>query len=149
MKRILSLIFIGTAVLFSSCTSDAPQPRKASVTATIDGVHVVFNTININQHTYIENDVAYTDLRVTASINNSMDETISFVVEENILGPNASWYFAYFLNQTAFPKMPDFAVDVTDNTGHHLEGTFSGKVQADDETAQIIDIENGVFDIIY
>ncbi len=147
MKRILPILFAASILLFTSCSEDSPAPRPSVVTAKIDGVDYTFNTINVHPVDYP--DEGYTDLEVTASIDNNPDNRISFVIEKFAKGTSASWYFAYFLHETAYPKEPDFIVDVTDNDNHHLKGTFSGQVKADVEPFDVIQFENGTFDIIY
>lgn len=142
MKKLLLLC---SAILLFSCSQEAPQPKNAVVTATIDGVDYTFNTINVREVPY----EGYTDVEVTASIDSDPNLRVSFVVEKYVKGTTASWYFAYFLNETAFPKMPGFVVDVEENSENELKGTFSGQVQADVEPHEIVDFENGTFDIIY
>jgi hypothetical protein len=149
MKRILPLFFAFNLIVLSSCTSDSPEPIPPSVIASIDGVVTHFNTINVDPQTYTDGDYTYTDLKVTASIDNSPNLRLSFVVEKFRTGPDAFNYFAYFFNETAHDKLPGFQLHVSDNTGHHLKGTFEGQVQADDEAAEIADIEQGTFDIVY
>jgi hypothetical protein len=146
------LLLIGTLVLiliFPSCSSDDSEPTPDVVTARIDGVDYTFNTVNVDKETYTENDITYTDVIVTASIDSNPDNRISFIVEQGVLGLDASWYFAYFLNETAHPKIDGFQTSVTQNTHNRLVGTFAGQVQADVEPFEIIDIENGTFDITY
>jgi hypothetical protein len=149
MKRTLQLFLALTVLLFCSCTSDSPAPIPPTVVALIDGVETHFNTINVDQETYTDGDHTYTDLKITASIDNSPNLRLSFVIEKYVTGPQAFYYFAYFFNETAHDKLPGFLLDVTSNTGHHVKGTFSGQVQADDEAAEIADIEEGTFDIVY
>jgi hypothetical protein len=150
MKRILQLSLALVVLLFCSCSSDSPEPIPPTVVALIDGVETHFNTINVDQQTYTNDDnITYTDLKITASIDNDPNLRLSFVIEKYVTGPASFYYFAYFFNETAHDKLPGFLLDVTSNTGHHVKGTFSGQVQADDEAAEIADIEEGTFDIVY
>src|SRR5690606_20771210 len=130
------LLLFGTLVLalvFSSCSSDDSAGSQSVVMARVNGVDKIFNTINVDTETYTEDDVTWTDVIVTASINNDPAERISFIVEQGALGLDASWYFAYFLDETFHPKMAGFQTSVTENTNHSLKGTFAGQVQADVE----------------
>jgi hypothetical protein len=149
MKKLLLLLCLGLFFILSSCSEEAPQPKELYVTAIINGVPTFFNTINVHPETYTEDGDTYTDLEITASIDNDPDLRISFVIEKYIKGTTAGWYFAYFLHETAYPKMPEFTMDVLDNTEHHLLGTFSGQVKADVAPFEVVNIQEGTFDIIY
>ncbi|RZJ31894.1 MAG: hypothetical protein EOO48_00700 [Flavobacterium sp.] len=148
MKTNLLFAFI-CAISLSACTSEPAPLKNSVVTARIDGRDVVFNTVNVNQRTYNENGYVYTDVRVTASVDRNPDERISFVVEKNVTGANSEWYFAYWLYETAFPKMPGLEMMVDKNDHNELLGTFSGQVQADIEPHDVVDIENGTFEVYY
>lgn len=147
MRRVLFFALSGIAVLLSGCSSDSPSPKPSTVTAVIDGANVVFNTVHVDKEPFP--DEGYTDLVVTASVDNDPELILTFIVEEEAIGTEASWYFTYFLNETAFPKLPGFETYVAENTGYHIKGTFSGQVQADVEPFEVADIQNGTFDIYY
>lgn len=149
MKRLL-LVCAFVAVIFPSCSSDDNTTAEPSVvTARINGVEHTFNTINVDTQTHNEDGFTYTDVIVTASIDSNPDNRISFIVEQGVTGLDASWYFAYFLNETAHPKIEPFMVAVTHNTSNKLVGSFAGQVQADVEPFEIIEIQDGTFDISY
>ena len=148
MKRVLLLGTLLLILIFPSCSSDS-DAQPSVVTARINGVDHIFNTVNVDTQTFTEDDVTYTDVIVTASIDNNPNNRISFIVERGVLGLDASWYFAYFLDETAHPSIDGFQTSVTENTNNRLVGTFAGQVQADEEPFEIIDIENGTFDINY
>lgn len=147
MKKLLLFSALLLVFVFPSCSSDSDGASQSKVTARIDGVDHTFNTVNVNLIDYPEE--GYTDVEVTASKDNNPDLRISFVVERHVLGLEASWFFGYFLNETFYPKMDGFQVSVTENTDNKLKGTFAGQVQADVEPFDIVDIENGTFDIVY
>jgi hypothetical protein len=149
MRRLLLIGTLMLILIFPSCSSDGSDPEPDVVTARINGVDYIFNTVNVDTETYTEDDITYTDVIVTASINANPDNRISFIVEQGVLGLDASWYFTYFLNETAHLKMDGFQTSVTENTQNRLVGTFAGQVQADEAPFEIIDIENGTFDITY
>ena len=148
MKKLLLLCTLVLVLIFPSCSSDS-ENTPSVVTARIDGVDYVFNTVNVDTETYTEEGFTYTDVIVTASINSDPSNRISFIVEQHVLGLDASWYFAYFLNETAHPRMDDFQVSVTQNTNNRLVGSFAGQVQADEEPFNVVDIEAGTFNITY
>lgn len=149
MKKILLSFSLLLTIFISGCSSDDSGGNKSVVAAKIGGVDYMFNTINVDQETYTDGDYTYTDVIVTASINNNPDRRISFVIEEGVVGLDASWYFAYFNNELAHPKMDDFQVSVTENTGNKIVGTFAGQVQADTEPFDIVPVQNGTFTIRY
>jgi hypothetical protein len=150
MKRLLLVCAFVAVLIFPSCSSDDDGPNDTSVvTARINGVDYTFNTVNVDTETFTEGGFTYTDVIVTASIDSNPDNRISFIVEQGVTGLDASYYFAYFLNETAHPKIEPFMTAVTKNTSNRLEGSFSGQVQADEAPFEIIDIENGTFDISY
>jgi hypothetical protein len=145
MKRLMTL-FLLSAVMMGCSNDDNPRPRS-EVRATIDGVEYVFNTVNVELYPY----EGYTDVEVTASINSDPSRTISFIVAQYAVGPNASWYFAYFMNQTAMPKVEgEFSTIVHENTATKLRGMFSGIVRSvGNPVEEIAVISNGTFDITY
>ena len=151
-KLLMTIAVIGTAFL-SSCSKDDSSPQDNSVvTARIDGVDYTFDTFVVDQETYTNDEgVTYTDVEVTASINADPSRVVSFIVTEGELGTEASWYFAYFLNDTAYPKIPEeFLTQVTLSTDNHVMGTFSGQVRSIGEPIdEILTIENGRFEIYY
>ena len=147
MKKTLLICSLLLVFIISSCSSDDSGGTRSSVTARIDGTDYIFNTVNTLVVPYPEE--GYADVEVTASINNNPDKRISFVVERYALGLEASWFFAYFLNDTFHEKLPGFQVSVTENTDNSLKGTFAGEVQSDEEPFDVITIENGVFNIRY
>ena len=149
MKRILSLIILSAAMI-TGCSKDDDEPTPDSfVKATIEGVEYTFNTINVELYPYPEE--GYTDVEVTASIDNDPSRTISFIATREVVGPHASWYFSYFENATAMPKVEgQFSTVVNENTQTTLKGTFSGTVQSvGNPVVENRAIANGVFDITY
>lgn len=149
MKKLLIFSTLLLVLVSPSCSSDSSGSHQDVVTARINGVDHIFNTVNVDTETYTEEDITYTDVIVTASIDNNPNKRISFIVEQGVLGLDASWYFAYFLDETFHPKMDGFQVSVTENTQNRLVGTFAGQVQADVEPFEIYTLENGTFNITY
>ena len=152
MKKLLLACTMMAVLVFPSCSSDDDSNNNNNnsvVTARIDGVEYNYNTINVDTETYTDGGQTYTDVIVTASIDNNPNNRISFIAEQGVLGLDASWYFSYFLNDTAHPKTENFQVNVTQSTNNRLVGTFAGDVQADVEPFDIIEITNGTFDITY
>ena len=149
MKKSL-LVLLFAIPFFTSCSKDDDSSVKTSlVSVKIDGEQKIFNTIHVDTENYTEDGASWTDVIVTASINNDPSQRISFIVERYALGLDASWYFAYFLDDTAYPKDPNFQVAVTENTDHHIKGTFAGQATTDDGTNVTADFENGTFDVYY
>ena len=150
MKKLLLFGSLMLTLIFPSCSDSSDGDNPASVvTAKIDGVDYTFNTVNVDTETYTEDGFTYTDVIVTASIDSNPDNRISFIVEQGTVGLDASWYFAYFLNETAHPATDNMVFSVTQNDSHRLVGTFAGQVQADEEPFNIVDIEQGTFNIHY
>ena len=149
MKRLLTLLIIAGTVL-TSCSKDDDNPKpKSQVKATIEGVEITFNTVNVELYHYPQE--GYTDVEVTASVNNDPTRLITFIVKRNVVGPHASWYFSYFENATAFPKVEgEFSTVVNENTQTTLKGTFSGTVRSvGNPVEENRTLANGTFDITY
>lgn len=148
MKRILLSALAGIALTFSACSSDSDS-ESTGVKARINGENITFNTVSVIEEPHTDEGFSYVDLRVTASVNSDPSKRISFVIEQGVTGTEASWFFAYFLDETFHPKMDGFNMNVTTNNGTQLKGTFSGHVQADVEPFEIITVDNGTFNITY
>jgi hypothetical protein len=149
MKKLLLFSTLLLVLIFPSCSDSSDDAPPSVVTARIDGVDYTFNTVNVDTETHTEGDFTYTDVIVTASIDNNPDNRISFIAEQGVIGLDASWYFAYFLNETAHPATDDLVFSVTESTNHRLVGSFQGTVQEDVEPFNIVTIENGTFNIHY
>jgi hypothetical protein len=151
MKKLLLLMVLPAIFLLHSCsgTEEKTEYKPSVVKATIDGVPYVFNTVNIQRDTFGNGDESWTDITVTASIDNDPSFLVSFIVTEHVLGPDASWFFAYFLDDTAYPKMDDFIHDVTFNNGNTIKGTFWGHAEGTDEIPIIAGITDGSYEIHY
>jgi len=149
MKKLLLLGALSLVFIFPSCSSDDSDAPPSTVSARIDGVDYTFNTINVDTETYTDNDQTYTDVIITASIDANPDNRISFIVEQGVTGVDASWYFTYFLNDTAHLKTDSFQTIVTESNQHRVVGTFSGTVQADEEPFNTLEVENGTFNVHY
>ena len=147
MKKLLLLLVFATAVSCSS-SDDSPKP-DSFVNATIDGVAYEFNTINIERFPYP--DEGYTDVEITASIDNNPMRKIIFIVTEQAVWNNASWYFAYFFDDTAFPKVAsEFSTVITESTTSNVKGTFSGRVESiGNPVVESVMIQNGSFEVYY
>ncbi len=149
MKRLLTLIILSAAML-TSCSKDDDDPQPDSVVrATIEGVEYTFNTINVELYPYPEE--GYTDVEVTASVDGDPSRLITFIVTREVVGPHASWYFSYFENDTAMPKVDgEFSTIVNENTQTTLKGTFAGTVRSvGNPVVENRAIANGTFDITY
>ncbi|HEX9981067.1 MAG TPA: hypothetical protein VGB50_10945 [Flavobacterium sp.] len=147
MKKILLLPVFFLLGIFASCSSDEDSDPKSVLTARINGTEYTFNTIHVDQVHYPAE--GYTDLEVTASIDNNPIRTITFIVAENSLGTHVTWYFTYFLHQSPYQKVEEaFNIDVTENSGARLKGTFSGEVH-DTESGETLTITDGTFNITY
>lgn len=150
MKKPLLLMAFFAIFIFLSCSEpDKTEYKPSVVKATIDGVPYVFNTINVQKRTYTNNDNLYSEITVTASIDNDPQFLLSFIVTEYELGAQASWYFSYFLYETAYPKMDDFVHEVTFNNGNTIKGTFEGHLEGTDEVPIIAGITDGSYVVYY
>lgn len=148
MKKLLLLFTLSVLTILSSCSSDDSKP-PSRMTATIDGVDYVFNTFVTEKETFTVDGYTYTDIKISASVNQDPTKLITFIVEQGVTGAEASYYFTYFLNETAFEKVPGFNFLVSKSERNRVEGTFSGDVLADDGSGDSLEITNGVFDIYH
>jgi hypothetical protein len=143
MKKFLLAVMLAGASLVSSC-SDDDEPARSTMTATIGGEQYRFNTFVTTKETFPE---GYTDVTISATIDGDPYRMISFVVEQGVVGGDASYYFAYFENETAYAKVPgSFSFQVDQSTENHVKGTFSGDVR-DEDSGETISITNGAFNI--
>ena len=150
------------AFSFNSCSDDDSSSNNndnnnngnnteigGTLTVTIDGAQKVFNTVIVNQE-LIDND---NFLTVTASINNSTSEIITFYVYENNLGADKANGFKYKLNNKEFDSMgineDDFSITsiVEINSNNRLKGTFSGRLITNGY--EVANFTNGTFDITF
>jgi hypothetical protein len=143
MKKFLPLFLLVVFSFLSSCSGD--DANKSTLKATIDEIPYVFNTFSIEKENYGD----YTDVIITASIDRRPDKVISLIITESQVGANASHYFTYFLNQTAFEKTATFITNVTQSSSNRVQGTFSGEVLADDGSGDHVEISNGSFDVYH
>jgi hypothetical protein len=148
MKKIFLLILFASGLIVS-CSSDDDSPKISTAKATIDGVEYTFNTFNVTQEQFTDETHTYTDVTVTASIDSDPTRTFTIIVEKGATGTSASYYFAYFLDGTAFPKMPSFATDVTTSKSNRIAGVFFGDVMADDGSGDVVTFSNGTFDVYF
>lgn len=145
MKRVL-LLFLIAALSFSCSSDDGGSEVKNELRATIDGIDYVFTIFDTNKETYTEDGYTWTDVEIDATLPNDSTRHIRFVVEQGIVGPEASWYFGYFLNNVEYRKDGDFTTAVTESTDKFVKGNFAGTV-VDDETGNSFSITNGSFSV--
>ncbi|HLA57099.1 MAG TPA: hypothetical protein VK623_13420 [Flavobacterium sp.] len=148
MKKIFLLMLFASGLMVS-CSSDDNSPKISTAKATIDGVEYTFNTFSVTQEQFTDETHTYTDVTITASIDSNPDKIFTIIVEKGMTGPSASYYFAYFLDGTAFPKTPSFATDVTTSKNNRVAGSFFGDVMADDGSGDVVTFSNGTFDIYF
>ena len=168
MKKITYFLMVTLVTLFAfSCSNDddsgngdITNPKNSYLKVSINGNEKTFNTIVVNKK-YVE----YSDgekfnlLQVTASINNDSSEKITFAVKEKQLGSDALGYngddfFAYHIKNTHYTNMliGDFSHIITKNSENKIEGTFSGRLNNNENQNQpndYKDLTKGEFKITY
>ncbi|HEX9981068.1 MAG TPA: hypothetical protein VGB50_10950 [Flavobacterium sp.] len=142
------LLYVLFSIFVVSC--DAEEDRNITyLDANVNGTTHMFNTFHVTEETQTEDDYTFTDVTVTASIEQSPDRLIAFIAEKNLLGTEACWYFAYIEDGHVFEKVDDsFVFDVHESTPNRIRGLFSGQLKST-ETGEVINITGGGFDIFY
>lgn len=146
MRKFTFLLLFVAAAFLSSCSSDDSSATGRRVKAKIDGVEHVFNTIQVTKTEYPEE--GYTDVTISATADNDPSKMVSLIVTQGVTGTDASWYFAYFLDETAYPKNDAFLTNVSKSTNNHVKGTFSGTVISTEDDSEIV-FSDGTFDVTY
>lgn len=152
-------IFLFTAVLalgLTSCSSDDNSGGNggggnSELKVTIDGVQKTFNTVVVNKHV----EDGWTELAVTATIDNDSSEIITFRVDEGEVGAYTIWSFEYSKDATSFSTNGGditFSSVVQTNSNGKLKGTFTGSLSSwsnQNQEYTYITTTNGSFDISY
>lgn len=151
MKKIF--LFVAALTLsLTSCSSDDNSGGNggggnSELKVTIDGVQKTFNTVVVNKHV----EDGWTELAVTATIDNDSSEIITFRVDEGEVGADAIWDFRYTKNGD-YHWATSFSAVVQTNTNKKIKGTFMASVYSTyDEEGQpiMVNLTNGSFDISY
>jgi hypothetical protein len=145
MKKIAFALLFVAALFLPSCTSD-DSTDKRTIKAKIDGIEHIFNTVQVEETPYP--DEGYTDVTISATLDNDPSKMVSIIVTQGVTGDDASWYFAYFLDETAYPKNDAFTTNVDKSTNNHVKGTFSGTVISTEDDSEIV-FTDGTFDVTY
>jgi hypothetical protein len=145
-----------TSFLTFSCSSDddssAAAAAASSLTVDIDGVSRSYNTITatLDPGTSTSEGI-YT---INGSVDGSSDNFVEMRFFEGVIGTNAALFFSPIefridgVTYTAFND--DITVNVTQNDGTKLVGSFSGTAEYSDSNNGTIDtkqISNGRFDV--
>jgi hypothetical protein len=163
MKNLFLFVAVATMAVFSSCSSDddkkEDQPVASELKVTINGTQKTFNSIQVNRQ-----ESGYGDyyLNVTASINNSPNEVISFLVEEGAVGADAliPYNFTYTFNNKSYNSYNSIGggsnlssiIQTNNASTKKLAGTFTGTVYHNNNstnTTESLNLTNGSFNISY
>jgi hypothetical protein len=163
MKKLF--LFLSLAVLsvgLNSCSKDdSPESSStsstpSSVQVTINGVAKTFNTVVVNQETHTQGGETITELTVSASINNSADEVITFMVYKGDVGSDAIYSFDYRKNGKIYNSYNSgslsFSTIIQTNSNNKIVGTFSGGLSYWNNDTQEYEMANtgsGAFNITY
>ncbi len=151
MKKIF--LFVAALTLsLTSCSSDDNSGGNggggnSELKVTIDGVQKTFNTVVVNRQV----QDGWTELTVTATIDNNPAEIITFNVDEGEVGSDVIWNFDYTKNGEHH-WATNFSAVVQTNANKKLKGTFMASVYSTyDEEGQpiMVNLTNGSFDISY
>ena len=162
MKKLFLFLSLATlSVGLNSCSKDDSSDSNnnatpSSVQVKIDGVTKTFNTIVVNQDTYTEGGQTYTDLRVSASINNSTTEIITFELGKGDVGTNVIYSFEYVKNGKTYNSYNSssqaFASITQANSNNKITGTFSGGLSFwnnDTQAYESVTTSEGTFNVSY
>jgi hypothetical protein len=126
MKTPLLMLSAFFAFLFFSCSTDDENNNPQSrVTATINGVPIIFDYVTVERVFY----AGYTDLKIVATTAENPSNWIEFKLTENATGNNITYFFAYYLNLVWYEQQSDLVIVVTENSEKLLSGSFSGTVE--------------------
>ena len=146
MKKVLLFVAVLAAFNFTSCSDDEDggggSAAASRVKATIDGVPYTFDVVDVVE---VPED-GYTDLYITASLEDNPDTYVTVKVAEGNVGEDAIWEFVYWPNGDAHTTLDGFTSNITTNDNSKIEGTFSGSVQLDD-TSPIHVVTDGQINI--
>lgn len=149
MKKIF--LFLAAASLsLASCSSDDGGSSNGgdSVTFKVNGVEKTFNTVQVEEVVWDEGTPdEFSQIEVTASMNNSPTEFVTFSVEPDGVGADALYDFRYTAAGDQFYSYDSFVSIVQTNTGSKLRGTFSGTLNSGGEATKTI--TEGEFNISY
>ncbi|KGO92229.1 hypothetical protein [Flavobacterium subsaxonicum] len=165
MKKLLLITCLTALTLsFNSCSDDDSKATETVVTEEIggtlsfkvNGVQKTFNNVVVSKTDY-DGDVY---LEVTASVNGSATEYLSFNLWQNDLGSEAVEYFTYVNGSKMYSDgwstnntNPQVNSIVQTNSNNKLKGSFSGTVARmatmEGETDEVINLTDGTFEAIY
>lgn len=147
MKKIIFLLPI-FLLLFSACKSDDDATTKGTsfIKATINGVEKTFNTVNAISNSH-DSEEYY---EVIASINNSPNETLRFIIWPN--NPGSTETFKSSLqyvknNNTYYGTSSSVNVVLINTQNRAYTGNFTGTVEDRNDTS--VRITNASFEVYY
>ena len=139
-KFILGLFVLTSLSLTTACSSDDDNggSQNGELTVTIDGQAITFNSIIVDEDTYTEDGVTYTELDVTATVSGATNRIVEFGLESGDTGADALYYFYYTQNGVEYYYNfgGEFNAVVSVNNGSSLAMTFSGTLNGYDQNTQ-------------
>ncbi|HRN98428.1 MAG TPA: hypothetical protein PLA69_03810 [Flavobacterium sp.] len=145
MKKLL-LFFLATTLLISCSDDEGNTQAPDYVRAKINGIEYNFTVFDLDKQTYTDNGYTYTDVIIDAALSNDSTRHIRFVVEQGITGPDASWMFAYYVNNVPHMKDENFTFVVSESTEKFVKGTFAGRV-VNVDTGDEFTVTDGTFSV--
>ncbi len=145
-------------VLTTACSSDDDSSNGGGVSdelvVTIGGQTLTFTSIIVDEDTFTDDGVMYTELDVTATIGGDTSRIIEFGLESGDTGADAVYYFYYVENglEYYYNFSDNFNSVVSVNNGSRLTMTFSGTLTGYDDEAQEeveVTLQNGSLDVEY
>lgn len=163
MKKLFLFLSLATlSVGLNSCSKDDSSDSSnnnstpSAVQVTINGASKTFNTIVVDQDTYTEEGHTYTELIVTASINNSATEMITFSLIKGEVGADAIYGFEYIKDGKRYNTFNSegfaFSTITQTNSNNKITGTFSGGLSAWNNDTGVYDVvttSSGAINITY
>jgi hypothetical protein len=163
MKKIF--LFVAALTLsLTSCSSDDNSGGNggggnSELKVTIDGAQKTFNTIVVNENIETYDGETWTELIVTATINNNPSEVFIFNLDLGDVGADAIWYFTYKKDgeeYISWNQWANISSVVQTNNNKKIKGTFTGKLaynywddNSQQEVVKEVNLTNGSFDISY
>lgn len=162
MKKLFLFLSLATlSVGLNSCSKDDSSDSNnnatpSAVQVTINGTSKTFNTIVVDQDNYTLEGQTYTDLNVTASINNSATEMITFSIQKGDVGADAIYNFEYVKDGKTYNSYNSegfsFSTITQTNSNNKIVGTFSGGLSSWNNETGVYDVATtsaGTFNITY
>lgn len=157
MKKIILNLFVMTALVLSvtSCSSDDDGGNGGAelLTMIIDGQTLSFDQIIVDEDTYTENGVEYTEIDVTATIGGDTTRVVEFSMDSGDTGADAVYYFMYREDGVEYYNnfgTSDFSIVVSSNNGSNISATFSGELTGYNNGIQVsVSITNGSVSVDY